>query len=279
MTHFPTIPIEVTLPRIEDPRGNLTFIQDSDQVPFDIERVDWIYDVPGGVFRPGHILVDKPMLVTALSGSLDVTAIGAFGKACFTLNRPSTALLLPPSTKFEFSNFSTNTVAMTMSGTPGRSLADDSVTPGNYKSNGHSTSLVSQCRIIELPRLGDLAGSLTPVVNGQGQLPFDTRRVYYLYDIPADAERGGHSHYCEQRLIVAAAGCFDVAVSDGKSWRTYTLNRPYRGLYVPQGLWRVLNNFSSGSVALALCSTPYSEDDYVRSFNEFLALSAKKIDI
>ena len=100
-------------------------------------------------------------------------------------------------------------------------------------------------------------------------IPFAVNRVYYLYDVPGGESRGGHAHKELQQFIVAASGSFDVTVDDGESRRTFTINRPYRGLLVVPGIWRELDNFSSGSVCLVLASTEYSEEDYIRDYNEF----------
>ena len=139
-------------------------------------------------------------------------------------------------------------------------------------------SSVDDCRIIMLDRY-PLAGggSWTEVDNSLGQLPFSVRRVFYLYDVPADATRGGHSHYQAQELIVAMAGSFDVVLDDGKNpHRRFTLNRPYQGLYIPTGIWRTLENFSGGAVSTVLTSHPYSEPDYVREYSDFKALTNPK---
>ena len=142
--------------------------------------------------------------------------------------------------------------------------------------DSHATSSVDQCRIINLPRVQlNLAGSSSAVQNTP-PLPFDIHRIYYLYDIPADTERGGHSHYSEQRLIVAVTGSFDVVVDDGHSRRSFHLDRPYKALYIPAGIWRTIDNFSSGSVCLALASNIYDENDYVRDYNLFLKLTEAK---
>lgn len=140
-----------------------------------------------------------------------------------------------------------------------------------------SQSDVGDCRILQLLKNEHENGSLS-VVENNGEIPFDIKRVYYLYDIPGDAERGGHAH-CENRsLIIAVSGCFTVTLNDGRSKRSFQLNRPYKALYVPAGLWREINDFSSGSVCLVLTSMPYSEDDYVRDYDEFKRLTASKIN-
>ncbi len=138
----------------------------------------------------------------------------------------------------------------------------------------HST--VEECRIVTLSRNAHENGSLS-VIENDSSIPFTIKRVYYLYDIPGDAERGGHAHRDNQSLIIAVSGCFDVTLDDGHKKRTFTMNRPYNALYVPAGLWREIQNFSSGSVCLVLTSENYSEDDYVRDYDKFLSLTANKI--
>jgi hypothetical protein len=126
------------------------------------------------------------------------------------------------------------------------------------------------CRIIELPRVADPRGNLTFVENGR-HVPFEIRRVYYLYDVPGGAERGGHSHKTLEQLVIAISGSFDVVADDGRRRRRYHLNRSYFGLYLPPMTWRELDNFSSGSVCLVLASAPYDEADYYRDYETFLA--------
>lgn len=139
----------------------------------------------------------------------------------------------------------------------------------------HSTSNIDDCGIIDLPRHLHPNGSLTEVENTTA-FPFKVKRVFYLYDVPADSTRGGHSHHMAQELIVAVSGSFDVTIHDGHRQHTYNLSRPYRALHITAGVWRTLQNFSAGSVCLVLTSEEYSETDYVRDFNYFLRLTATK---
>lgn len=132
------------------------------------------------------------------------------------------------------------------------------------------TSTVNDCTLIELDKHAHEKGNITVVENGV-DVPFDIKRIYYLYDIPGGETRGGHAHYGLKQLIVAVSGSFDVQLDDGNEKRTFTLNRPYQGLLVTPGLWRELENFSSGSVCLVLASLEYDEADYIRSYNDFLA--------
>ncbi len=130
-------------------------------------------------------------------------------------------------------------------------------------------STVYDCSMIELDRHHHEKGNITVVENSR-TIPFDVRRVYYLYDVPGGESRGGHAHRALRQLIVSAGGSFDVTLDDGSVKRTFTLNRPYQGLLVVPGIWRELNNFSSGSVCLVLASHEYDEADYIRSYDEFI---------
>lgn len=141
--------------------------------------------------------------------------------------------------------------------------------------DGHRTSRVEDCKLIELGKNHHANGNLTVVENGM-QVPFDIKRVYYLYDVPGGEERGGHSHKALKQFIVAISGAFDVVIDDGINQRTITLNRPYQGLLIVPGIWRVINNFSSGAVCLVLASEHYDEADYVRDYQEFMQLTSTK---
>ena len=141
--------------------------------------------------------------------------------------------------------------------------------------DGHRTSRVEYCELIELGKNHHANGKLT-VVENEMQVPFDIKRVYYLYDVPGGEERGGHSHKALKQFIVAISGAFDVVIDDGINQRTITLNRPYQGLLIVPGIWRVINNFSSGAVCLVLASEHYDEADYVRDYQEFKQLTSTK---
>lgn len=130
-------------------------------------------------------------------------------------------------------------------------------------------SPLDQVRIIDLPKVTDQRGNLTFVEGGR-HVPFEIKRIYYLYDVPGGAERGGHAHKALQQLIIAMSGSFDVVLDDGAQKKRVHLNRPYYGLYVPTMLWRELDNFSSGAVCMVLASNLYDEQDYYRNYRDFL---------
>lgn len=139
----------------------------------------------------------------------------------------------------------------------------------------HKTSSIDQCKLIELGKNHHANGNLTVVENGK-LIPFDIKRVFYIYDVPGGEERGGHSHKKLQQVIVAISGAFDVLLDDGVNQRSVTLNRPYQGLLVAPGVWSKQHNFSSGSVCLVLASDHYCEEDYVRDYDHFLQLTSNK---
>lgn len=126
-------------------------------------------------------------------------------------------------------------------------------------------------RIIDLPKFLDARGNLS-FVEQENHVPFKIRRTYWLYDVPGGECRGGHAYKENQEFIVALSGSFDVVLDDGRTKNVYTLNRSYYGLYVPKGLWREMENFSTNALAMVLSSTDYDADDYIRDYNEFLML-------
>ena len=129
-------------------------------------------------------------------------------------------------------------------------------------------STVFDCSIIHLDRITNRAGNITPVENNI-HIPFDVKRVYYLYDIPGGESRAAHGHKLLEQLIVAASGSFDITIDDGINKKTVQLNRPYFGLHILPGIWRDISNFSSGAICLVLASTLYDEKDYLRNYANF----------
>ena len=132
-------------------------------------------------------------------------------------------------------------------------------------------STIHDCNLILLPKINSAAGNITSI-NENIEIPFDIQRVYYLYDVPSGESRGGHAHYELEQFIIAASGSFDVILDDGKNKKTVTLNRPNIALHIVPGLWRELDNFSSGSICMVLASLEYNENDYIRNYEAYLKI-------
>ena len=128
---------------------------------------------------------------------------------------------------------------------------------------------IEECKLIDLPKVHDERGNLT-FIEGCRHIPFDIKRVYYLYDVPGGATRAGHAHKKLQQFLVAMSGSFDVTLDDGQTKTKFHLNRSYYGLYIPSMIWREIDNFSSGAVCLALASDYFEEADYYRNYDEFI---------
>ena len=127
---------------------------------------------------------------------------------------------------------------------------------------------VQDCKIIELPKIVDVRGNLS-IIEQFKQIPFDIKRVHWIYDVPGGIERGGHAFKENEEFIMALSGSFDVEVDDGEDKRTFQLSRSYYGLFIPKGIWRSMNNFSTNSLALVLSSTDYDENDYMYEYQTF----------
>ena len=289
-----TQPQIIQLPKILDDRGNLSFLENEAQIPFAIKRVHWIYDVPGGETRGGVAYRETEEFIIAMSGSFDVIVDDGVQQYKFSLNRSYMGVYVPKGMWRAIDNFSTNSIAVIAASTaydPVDAIRDYeefkveslkfrgaeiskavtiSSTPYTIHHTPYSKHNVSDCHIVELDRHHSARkGDICVVENGQ-TVPFDTQRLYYLYDVPGGVSRGGHAHKGLYQLIFAASGSFTVTLDDGCTKRSYTLNRPYRGLLVKPGIWRELDDFSSGSVCLVLASEKYDEADYIRTYDEFV---------
>ena len=133
----------------------------------------------------------------------------------------------------------------------------------------NSQFTIIDCDLIQLPKKNNIAGNST-LLQGGIEVPFDIKRVYYLYDVPGGESRGAHAHKNLHQLLIAASGSFDVTLDDGQSKKTITLSRPFIGLHIKPGIWRDITNFSSGVICLVLASELYKEEDYIRDYDEFL---------
>ena len=278
----------INLPKLLDARGNLSFAEQFAHVPFEIRRVYWLYDVPGGVNRGGHAEINNEELVIALSGSFEILINDGEHTRAFTLNRSYYGLYIPKGVWREIREFSTNAVALEFGSIPYNEddyirdydafcefakhpMEPRLVRPLSVPSHlEHKCFHVEDCSIMELDKHhSDRKGNLTVVENGT-MFPFSTKRVYYLYDVPGGASRGSHAHKTLEQLIVAVSGSFRVSLDDGTNKKTFFLNRPYQGLYVRPGLWRDLEDFSSGAVCMVLASEVYQAEDYIRDYDAFL---------
>ena len=285
----------INLPKISDPRGNLSIIEQLKQIPFEIKRVHWIYDVPGGVDRGGHAYKETEEFIVALSGSFDVVVDDGNNKKTYPLNRSYFGLCIPKGMWRTMTNFSTNSLALVLSSTeydehdyvsdyeeyktwrkdkskiPTKSDAKTSVKVNNPMPSRIVSGVKSvfDCSLCELNKMHDKEGNLTFMYENV-HVPFPINRVFYSYDIPGGEDRGAHAHkHCHQ-FIIAASGSFEVALDDGINKRTVLLNRPFWGLHVPPGIWASEQGFSSGSICLVLASEGYSEDDYIRNYDDYL---------
>lgn len=283
----------IQLPKFLDDRGNLSFFENDKQLPFAIKRVHWIYDVPGGEERGGLAYKETEEFIVAMSGSFDVLIDDGLQKYKFSLNRSYMGVYVPAGTWRSIDNYSTNAVAVIAASThydPADGIRDyeeflqytkceagyaenlsreANQAPDEQTSDAEHSS-VYDCGIIELDRHhSSRKGDICVAENGE-TIPFDVKRLYYLYDVPGGMSRGGHAHKALYQLIVAASGSFTVTLNDGKVKRSFMLNRPYQGLLVKPGIWRDLDDFSSGSVCLVLASEKYDESDYIREYEEFL---------
>ncbi len=134
---------------------------------------------------------------------------------------------------------------------------------------------IHNCNVVDLEKIHNPAGNITIYQNGS-HMPFDVKRIYYLYDVPGGSERGGHAHKGLHQLLIAASGSFDVLLDDGRNKKTVQLNRPYFGLLIVPGIWREIFNFSSGAICLVLASEKYNPEDYIRDYSEFRSWKSLK---
>lgn len=280
-------PTIIQLPKMGDRRGNLSVVEQLNQVPFKIQRAFWIYDVPGDAVRGGHAFRETEEFVVALSGSFDVVLHDGEKEQVFHLNRSYYGVYIPNMMWREMRNFSTNSLALVVASTP---YAEDDyimefeqfvhekqigVKPFPFPSLDNpvlwhiNRPSVYDCSVVDLPKYMFDEGNLTWVERNKN-VPFDIQRVFYLYDIPGGEARGAHAHRQCHQFLIAASGAFEVVLDDGVNKRTVMLNRPFCGLHIPPGIWAAEQGFSSGSVCLVLASEIYDESDYIRNYNDFI---------
>lgn len=278
------------LPKVEDARGNLSFIEEGGQIPFKIARVYWISDVPAGQKRGSHAFKTQEEIIIALSGSFDVVLNDGKETRTYQLNRAYKALYVPAKMWRTLENFATNSVCLVISSgaydegeyirnfkkfkqflkieegqTEANPLESESIQESKMIVQANT---VLGCSQIELPAIKSRAGNLTPI-HCSVDIPFDVKRVFFVYDIPYGKTRGMHAHKKCHQFLLAASGSFDVELDDGKSKRSISVNRPTQGIHVLPGIWSKEYNYSSGAICLVLASEAYTEEDYIRKYSDF----------
>lgn len=276
----------IELPKIFDERGNLSFIEALSHVPFSIARAYWIYDVPGGEVRGSHAFQAQEEFIVALSGSFDVVLDDGEQQRSYALNRSYKGVYVPRMTWRTLENFSTNSLCLVLSSTPYdeddylwdyaafkqlRSVftaekQDYSClkTYSCFDAMSPETMTINDCRVLDLPQDTHFRQGNLTALNNEVEIPFCIQRVFYLYDIPSGATRGGHAHRHDTQLIVAASSCFEVTLFDGKQEKTVRLDQPNQGLLVPPGIWCQLHRFSSAAICMTFTAEKYNEADYIR---------------
>ena len=276
------------LPKKEDSRGNLSVVEEGDHIPFKISRVYWIYDVPAGQKRGSHAFKTQQEIVIALSGSFDVVLDDGSEVRSYHLDRAFKALYIPSKMWRTLQNFSTNSVCLVISS----GVYDENEYIRNYRnfkklvvsdssvedirvanSNTIDRNKIpvydaNDCKLINLPIVKDRRGNITYVHNSV-DIPFDIKRIFFIYDIPTGKSRGMHAHKCCEEFILSVSGSFSVELDDGKSKQSVLLNHPMQGVHVLPGIWKKQFNYSSGAICLVLASDFYHEDDYIRKYSDF----------
>lgn len=289
----------LSFPKMEDKRGNLSFIEGGRHLPFSMKQARWIYDIPSGEKGDGYASRGQHECIIALSGSFDLVLYDGICEHRYTLNRPFCGIYIPPMNWYRLENFSTNLVVLSL--TSSHTDREDHITrlddflrekdlfsPATLPVQPIVSSpkqmadicsyKLADCSLLDLSRHHDRASSSTEIKDWV-DLPFALQRVYYTYDIPADAVRGGHAHRVLKQYLIAVAGSFDVWLDDGDERKCVHLNRPYQALLIVPGIWRELTNFSSGSVCLVLASEYYQEEDYIRDYERFKQLKYADITL
>lgn len=262
----------VTIPCVNDPRGDLAFIQHPGALPFAIGGVEWLCaDAPGPM---SALRVDGPVMLVALIGRVEATVdSGTADDGRFTLQAANSAIIVEKDCNVALTALSERAVVLALTS----GARNEREAPATGAPDAHATSNLDCVRLVDLPRHYSGNALRVRVDNGpRPTLPFDVERVFYLFNVPAGSMRGGHSHFRGQEIITAVSGRCDVTLDDGVTRRTWRLDSPDRGLYVPCGLWRTIDKFSPDTICLVLTSITFDEADYVRNFDDFLRLTSNK---
>jgi glyoxylate utilization-related uncharacterized protein len=250
------------LPKIEDKRGKLTFVQAFDHIPFEIEQLFCSFNNSLEFTQKAYQQKSYQEVIIALSGSFDVIIKkNTENSFKYSLNTPYNFVNIPADSSYRLENFVENTVSLHLLSKPINCEAKKNI-------QIEHTS-INDCRIIKFD-VRENRFKRKEILH-DNKVPFKVKRVYYLYDMPKGANRGGHAHFESQELLIAVKGSFEIEVLDGKEKTSFLLNNPHQGLYFPSGLWSEVKNISEDALCLVLSSITYKESDYIRDFKEFIA--------
>ncbi|WP_036930766.1 WxcM-like domain-containing protein [Prevotella sp. 10(H)] len=247
----------IELPQITDRRGNLSFMEAGRHIPFSIGRTCWIYNIGKGQKWEDHKSEPLRKLIISLSGNFEILISDGEEKHRYTLDHPNTSFYIPEKLSFSIENFSSDAVCLI--------ITSDAVNENSHIADLKPKSYtVEDCSLIKLPEIENGIG------NSANNLPFDVKRIFYIYDIPIGKVRGMHAHKLCHEVLVAANGSFEVELDDGVNRKTILLDSPDYGLYIPPGIWATERNYASGTVCLALASDIYDKDNYINAYPDFL---------
>ncbi len=263
----------IKLPKVIDPRGNLSFIEAKKHIPFQIACTHWIYNICDNKEINDNSLNSDHEVIIALSGSFDVIVDDNITKKAYTLDFPSEALYIPNIMNRHLVNFSENTLCLIITSEPYNSenYVKNYKTPFLQPNNNQLSSeykVLSDCSVIEFPTIRNSASHIISV-NGEKDIPFDIERIFYIYDIPYGEIRGMHAHKHGHEVLVAASGSFEVELDDGAEKKIVLLDNPMCGLHIPPGIWATQKRYSSNAICLVMASDIYNAEDYINTYSEF----------
>jgi dTDP-4-dehydrorhamnose 3,5-epimerase-like enzyme len=259
----------VLLPQAPDARGNLTALEELVHFPFRTGCVRWFHGLPPGTFWPAIDSHAAGPLVIALFGSFYLLADNRDPSRAVRLSGASIGLHLASSIQWRVGAPSSKAVGLVISSRlPGSARPKSNGLDQEFSAETASATTVDDCREVTFSHHRCSQGSITAAIPWV-DVPFAISRVYYLYDLPVGTTRGGHAHRELEEVLIAPAGSFDVALTDGRQGKRIRLDRAHSGVYIAPGIWRDLSNFSSGTLCLTLASAPYDEADYIRDYHEF----------
>ena len=267
-------PVIIKLSRISDPRGDLSFIEYGSHIHFNIDEVEILFPQLNVDLKYVANTVHQSIFI-ALAGSIEVAFISDGKLLHFKLNRPDLALFIPEGTNISITRFSKNLVLSLITGVSSHGEKIKDKTSAEYKPVTGENSKIKDCLINDVEQVFD--NSFNGLILKAPAVCNDIsiKRLYYLYNVPAGSERGGHAHRDLYQLLIAIRGSFDVNINDGSQSQTIKLDYPAKGLLIVPGIWRELSNFSADAICLVIASEVYFESDYIRDFGAFMIYKGK----